>query len=254
MSKPFDATLKHLVEAYPADWCRRFGRPDVQEVAVIEADVATVTAQADKVLHVKRPTSWLMQLDLQSSYDARLPRRLLQYNVLLNRRHELPVRSVVVLLRSEADGPEMTGVLRQMLPEGDCYLEFRYQVVRLWQEPVEPLLAGGLGILPLAPLGRITPEQLPGVIQRVEDRFQHEVPADEAAVLSTATFVLTGLRYSVDVTRHLFRGVETMEESSTYPWIVAQGRAKGLIERQVQQTRNLIQRQGSRRRPPHPTA
>jgi hypothetical protein len=52
--------------------------------------------------------------------------------VLLKARHGLPVRSVVVLLRREADGPEMTGTVRHLLPDGRHYLEFRCEALRVW--------------------------------------------------------------------------------------------------------------------------
>ena len=146
MSKPFDATTKHLVESRPGDWLEYAGltRADVD---VIDADLATVTAQADKVLRVKAPVPWLAHLEFQAGYDRDLGERTLQYNVLLHRRHGLPVQSVVLLLRPEADGPEMTGLVQHRLPDGRRYLEFDYEVVRVWQKPVDAVLAGGLGTL-----------------------------------------------------------------------------------------------------------
>jgi hypothetical protein len=75
------------------------------------------------------------------------------------RRHGLRVRSVLVLLRPEADGPAVTCNVRHVLPEDDdYYLDFRYHVVRIWEVPAEQLLAGGLGILPLAPIAAVQPE------------------------------------------------------------------------------------------------
>jgi hypothetical protein len=45
---------------------------------------------------------------------------------LLNLRHDLPVHSVAILLHSDADGPALTGVLRQQSPDARCRLEFHY--------------------------------------------------------------------------------------------------------------------------------
>src|SRR2546422_703356 len=105
MAKPFDATLKALVEAYPRDWLDQLGWPGTPAVDVIDADLSTVTAQAAKVLRLRAPTPRLLHLELQASRDPVLARRMLKYSVLLHDRHELPVRSVVVLLRPEADTP-----------------------------------------------------------------------------------------------------------------------------------------------------
>jgi hypothetical protein len=118
---------------------------------------------------------------------------MLSYNVLLNRRHGLPVRTVVVLLRREADGPEMTDSVRHALPDGRPYLEFRYDVTRIWQKPVEEILAGGVGTLPLAPIAQVAENELPGVIHRMQERFVHEVTRAEAATLWAETSILMGL-------------------------------------------------------------
>jgi hypothetical protein len=130
MPKPFDATTRYLLEAHPDAWPRYFGLPSAWPVGVINADLSTITAEADKVLRIGVPEPWLLHVELQSSCDRLLPRRLLRYNVLLDVRHDLPVRSVAVLLRPEADGPNLTGILQRQPPGEDVHLEFRYQVVR----------------------------------------------------------------------------------------------------------------------------
>ncbi len=124
MSQPFDITLKHILEAHPADFLRLVGLPTEAPIEVIDADLATVRPEADKVFRICEKPAWLMHFELQTSYDAQLPERMLQYNVLLKVRHGLPVRSVVVLLRPKADGAEMSGVVRHAVG-GQQYLEFR---------------------------------------------------------------------------------------------------------------------------------
>jgi predicted transposase YdaD len=130
MPQPFDASTKYLIEAQPADWLAYLGLPPAA-VELIPADLSTVTAAADKVLHVQAPEPWLAHIELQASRDRDLPERHLEYNVLLKRRHRVPVRSIIVLLRPEADGPELTGLLEHRLPDEDWYLQFRYRVERV---------------------------------------------------------------------------------------------------------------------------
>jgi predicted transposase YdaD len=125
MPKPFDAALKHLIEDYPADWLRVLGLP-IGPVELLDADLSTVTSEADKVLRVGRPSPWLLHVELQSGQDAGMGQRLLRYNVLLTARHDLPAHSAVVLLRPAADGPGITGLLERALPGQASYLTFRY--------------------------------------------------------------------------------------------------------------------------------
>jgi predicted transposase YdaD len=203
---PFDATTKELIESRPEDWLQFVGLSGAV-VRVVDADVSTVTAAADKALLVSDPTPWLAHLELQASRDPDLPERDLQYNVLLRRRHRLPVRSIVVLLRPQADGPELTGTVEHHMPNGRRYLWFDHLVVRVWEKPVESVLAGGLGTLPLAPLSAVTPAELPGVIRRIEERIDQEATTAQAGVLWTATFVLTGLRYPPEFVTQLLQGL-----------------------------------------------
>jgi hypothetical protein len=79
--KQFDAALKHLLETYPQDWLAylapHLGGAPVGPVEVIEAELSTVTAAADKVLRVGGPEPWLCHLELQASHNNRLPRQML---------------------------------------------------------------------------------------------------------------------------------------------------------------------------------
>lgn len=229
MSQPFDVTLKHILESHPEDCLQLVGLSTTAPIEVIDADLATVMAEADKVFHIKDRQPWLMHFEFQASYDADLPQRMLRYNVLLKNRHRLPVRSVVILLRPKADGPQMSGVVRHMLGD-EQYLEFKYRAFRLWQQPVESILAGGIGTLPLAPLAQVKGPQLPGVIRRMEERVTKEATPSEEATLWTATYVLLGLRFDESVISELLRGVRDMEESVTYQAIIRKGEAKGKAE------------------------
>lgn len=169
MAKRYDAAIKHLVEAHPADWLAFAGLPAATQLKVIDADISTVGAAADKVIQVLAPEPYLAHLEFQSSADAELDGRILLYNVLLRWRHKVPVRSVVVLLRPQAEGRGSSGIVTEVAAP-DALLEFRYRVIRLWKQPVESVLAGGLGTLPLAPISQVASDAVPAVIESMKSR------------------------------------------------------------------------------------
>ncbi len=228
--KPFDATTKFLVERDPNAWLAYAGLRATGPVTIIDSDVSTIAADVDKVVRVDHPTPWLVHLELQASHDATMAARLLLYHALLYRRHGLPLQNVVVLLRREADRPELTGRLQQRLPDRQLVLDFHYRVVRVWQQPVDAVLAGGLATLPLAPLCDDAAADLPGVIRQIDERVRREAKPSEIPQFWLATYLLLGLRYSDDVAEQLLRGVRAMKESSTYQAILAEGRAEGRAE------------------------
>jgi predicted transposase YdaD len=258
VSKPFDATTRDLLETHPESWMEYLHLGWEGSVRVINADLSTITAEADKVLRVDDSEPWLVHIELQAGHDSWLARRLLRYNVLLNYRHALPVFSVVVLLRPEADASDLSGRLEQCLPQGRDYLTFRYHVLRAWEQPAEAVLEGGLGTLPMAPLADVAPDALPIVLRRIGERFRHEATPSEAATLWAATTILMGLRFPREVVAQLLQGARDMifgirgiEESSVYQAILAQGKAaglaEGLAEGKAEEAKHILLRQGQKR-------
>jgi predicted transposase YdaD len=231
MPLPFDATLKELVQTYAADWLALLHESPSGPVKILTPDLSTVTAFTDIVLHMGDA---LLHLDFQSGPDSALPRRVLLYNVLLYDGYQLPVHSVVILLRPRADRGDLTNSVSYAARPGRGGLDFRFEIIRLWQVPVEQLLTSGLGTLPLAvlgqlPEGRTRDEALAEVIGRLVQRIDAEASAEQGPILLTASFVLTGMRVSRQRVLELFQGVRKMRESTSYQAILDEGRAEGLV-------------------------
>ena len=234
MAKPFDATTKQLLEERPGDWLAYLGLPGTRAEA-IDTDLATLTAEADRVLRVTDSDApYLVHVEFQASHDPAMAERLLRYHVLLRYKHQVPVRSVVLLLRPRADGPGMGGTLTYGPEAGATdpapLLTFRYQLMRVWEQSADALLRGGLGTLPLAPLANVPRTDLPGIVRAMERRITGEATKAEAGILWTATYVLMGLKFPQTLTSQLLAEVQGMEESVTYQAIKAKGRAEGLDE------------------------
>jgi predicted transposase YdaD len=248
MAKPFDATTKKLVETRPADWLALLGITGTP-VAVMDADLATVTTDADRVLRIGDPAERLAHLEFESGKDgANVPRRLLRYNALLDYQHGLPVQSAVILLQRESDSPRITGRLERRRADGSIYLTFEYTAVRVWQLDAEALLSGGLATLPLAPLTNVATPDLPTVVRRMQTRIDAEAATtEEAGTLWVATYILLGLKYPQGLAGELLKGVRQMEESVTYQAILAEGAARGRDEGRASEAREIILRLGGKR-------
>jgi predicted transposase YdaD len=241
--RPFDVATRRLIESDPAGWLALVGLPPDGPVRALDADVATVLADVDKVLRVDAALPWLAHLELQASYDPLLARRMLQYHVLLLHRHDLPVASTVILLRPTADGPAMSGRFEQRGPGGDLTVTFNFGVMRIWEQPVETLLSGPLSTLPLAPVSALEPARLPSIIRQMDERVRRELAPGAAGELWAATLLLMGLRYDRDETGRLLQGVAGMHESSTYQAILEEGEAVG----EVRYARRVVLRLGAQR-------
>lgn len=236
MSKPFDATSKDLIESAPADWVTYLGQPTPPDkMSVIDADLSAVTAAADKVIRVVDGDPWVLHLEFQASTETGFPRRLLRYNAPLQERYACPVTSVVFLLRKEANSTDLTGEWTVTPSVGPGWA-FRYQVVRVWQLPVEPLLTGGLSLLPLAPLAAVYRADLPHVFDRMKARLDHDAPREVQRRMGAAAGLLMGLRFDEAFSAALLQGVLQIEESSVYQMILRRGRTEG----QADEARRMI--------------
>ncbi len=229
MAKTFDATLKGMLEESPGDWPVLAGLPRAK-ASVIDADVSTFTGAADKVLRVSGQPDWIMHLEFQAGPDSSLPLRMQMANVLLDQRHGLMVRSVAVLLRPEANLSNLTGRYERHFAGQEPHLAFRYQVIRVWQLPPEPLLSGGLGLLPLAPISAVPEAELPAMVNRMKKRLSKLKMRKEEARVWTATYLLLGMRYSSALADELLEGVMTWDDSTTYQAIIRKGREIGQLE------------------------
>src|SRR5438067_10121883 len=130
MPLPFDATLKGLLEASPLSWVELSGYAgDAAEVT--DADVSTFTGASDKVIRVRGPRDWVLDINFQRGPDASVPRRAHLYSALLENRHELPVRSVVVLLTPRAHLAAISGRFERGFPGEAPYDVFLYDVIRV---------------------------------------------------------------------------------------------------------------------------
>jgi hypothetical protein len=221
--------IKHLTELSPQDWVVRGGW-QAAAAALIDADIGTISGAADKAIRVSGRPDWLLAIDFQSGHDslAKLP-DLLLYNIALFRRHGVPVRTLLVLLHRGADSRKLTGLYERGFPGEPFDAALRYRALRVWEVPAATLLSGGLGLVPLAPLGGVPKADLPAVVAQMKQRFDREAP-NQAKVLWSAVYFLMGLRYESALVQSLLRGVVNMKESTTYQAILEEGEAKGKAE------------------------
>ncbi len=240
VSKPYDATSKDLIETDPAGWVSFLGCPvDSSAVSLVDADVSTVTAEADKVIRVELPSPWILHLEIQASGDPFLDRRLLRYNALLHHRHGLPVASVAVLLRSSADARSLSGAMDIRPPIGTGWT-FRYDVLRVWERSPTEFLDGPVGLIPFAPLAKVRRADLPELVEKLDERIRSESNRALRFKLWTASYVLMGLRYRQALIESLLSGVLQMEESVTYQAIVRKGLQQGLQQGLLQEARKFL--------------
>jgi len=148
--------------------------------------------------------------------------------------------------------PRLAGGVREHLDDRSR-LEFDYRLVRVWELPVEAVLAGGLGTLPLAPVTAVAEGDLPAVVERMRVRLDREASPRSARELWLSTRILLGLHHDRAFAAALLKGVLDMRESTTFQEIVEIGEARGEARGRVAGERDALVRAGTRKfGPPSP--
>ena len=251
MAKPFDATLNALIDINPSEWAAGFGRIagiPPGPCTVLDTDLAT-SLQADKLFRIDGERPCLLHLELEANPRSGIPRELMRYNTLVDQRDDLPVETVLVLLRPKAFTSDQTGEYRRFGINGNLIAEFRYRVEKVWERPIEYWLNAGLALTPLA----LLTDEANRDLEMALDRFRGfvrtaEADAATAESLVGASYFLCGLRYDKQRIVAMYRRLNMlMEESTTYQATLEEGRSKGLSQGLSQGLRAAILRLGKKR-------
>lgn len=250
MAFTFDATLKDLASHGPVDFLTAFDGSPSLPVVSLSVDLSALTKSADVVYGLGGdPPKEVIHFEVQSGPDANLHKHVLVVNTLLFAKYDVPVHSIVLLLRPAAAHKNLNGSIRYTARPDRGKMDFGYEVVPLWEKPSESLLAGGLETVPLATLGQLpegvsVEDGVAGVLARVLERLTREATPERLKVLLTAAYLLTGLRVARHQLLPLFRGaIRTMHESDTYQAVLEEGEINGL-------KRTLLRQGGKRFGPP----
>jgi len=194
------------------------------------ADLSTVTSQADAILLIGKKRKRAAHVEIQASFDSTIGIRIVMYYALGFKTLGLPMRSYLILLRPEADHSSINGIVEHVDDEDQStILRFQYRVIRVWQLRAKDLIESGLGVLPLAFIADINPADLPKLVRRAKERLEGEAEPGTIGEFWTSIDILMGLKYERPFVTELLKGVRAMKESVTYQGILQEGEARGEI-------------------------
>jgi hypothetical protein len=73
---PFDVATKELIWDDPAAWLEKLGVNASGPIEIIDSDITTLTATADKIVKVGGAEPFLVNIELNSYHDKELVRTL----------------------------------------------------------------------------------------------------------------------------------------------------------------------------------
>jgi len=247
MAKVFDATLSSLINLRPEDWAAFFARltgipPGRAEK--LDTDLAT-TVQADEVFRIHGTEPTLLHLELEANPRTGVPRDLWRYNTLADHKYDLPVETVLVLLRPKAAASDQTGIYRRLRTSGKVITEFHYHVERVWERPSGFWLSSGVGLAPLELLTDAAKDNPEEALDKLQECVSESNISDKAkSDVLNSSYVHCGLCYQPERIIKLFqRCIMKLSESTTYQLILSEGEVKG----RHLEARAILLRQGTNR-------
>jgi len=138
-------------------------RPETAPAMVLPDFVAVVRTGADGL--------YILHVEFQSNYHQNVPRDMVRYGASLAWQYQLPVRSVLVMLRRDRAPANIPGVGEYSI--GSTYTRHPFTVIRLWEiDPAPVLETGDPKLLPWALLMKSTDSQvreIASIVARQED-------------------------------------------------------------------------------------
>lgn len=250
----FDNVCKTLAETYPSNFARwllgdRTHAPiedsnHLTDIQVLKTELSLEPIRADAVF--LQSGNRILHLEFQTTPESNppLPFRMLDYWVRLHRQYRCSITQVVLFLKPiDSEAVQID----RFAAENTSH---RYQVLRLWEQDPELLLADP-GLLPLAVLAQThAPEQL---LTQVAERVQRIRPIEQQTSLSAYAQLLAGIKFEKELIQQIFRR-SAMRESVIYQEIFQEGEQKGRQEGQQEGERSLLLRLLTRRFGPIPEA
>jgi hypothetical protein len=233
MQTSFDSTFKVLVDYSPGDWARFLFDELLDSATTMDTSLHETSEVVDRLIRVTHAdTEFIVHVEFHAGHSGNMiPNRLFYYNVAVMKRYSLTAMSCVLILRREADSPEIgESVVRAVPRFGDVH-RFRYRPIRIWREPLQTFLIPGSSLAVagvLADFGALSLEEAGVEIRSCIDAVSD---LDERERLLEHAISLAGLRFNDEQAESIFgRKLSVLEKYSvTLQGVIRRAEARLLL-------------------------
>ncbi|MQL53725.1 hypothetical protein GFC01_15950 [Desulfofundulus thermobenzoicus] len=246
-----DIPVKRLVQRRPGDWVKYLNPGCAEDrISPFKSEyIPRAESRLDNVFEVESHGSYyLVNFEPMGYHDVALPARMMRYRsdiweATLNDRKGTPhIVQAVFFFYPEHDNRNHRLT--------DCWgeqktVEFTYRVVRVWEQPRQPVIEQRLaGLYPLLPLmkgeaGEDPKQVLQQSIEAVKEVEDKSLQQDLLAVMG----ILAGGRYAAELVYSMIRREMILESPIYQEWVKeerAEAEAKGRAEGKVEKAQDAI--------------
>ena len=141
MLNSYDATFKVLVDHSPGDWARFLFGEALDLATTVDTSLHETSEVVDRLIRVSHAdTEFILHVEFHAGHSGNMiPNRLFHYNAAVMKRYSLTTMSCVLILRREADSPEIGESVVRLVPRFGTVHKFRYRPIRIWREPLQTI-------------------------------------------------------------------------------------------------------------------
>ena len=229
----FDATCKYLAEKFPQDFATWLLGQPITLTKLEPTELSLEPIRADSLIFLESQDT-ILHIEFQVDPKADIPFRLADYRLRLHRRSpEKTVRQVVIYLR-RSNSPLVS---QTTFNAGE--LHHKYEVIRLWEQPVAPFLKLP-GLLPFAVLCKVSNRIQ--TLQQVAPKIDAIANPTQQSDIAATTALLAGLVLDGTIINRILRK-DIMKESVIYQEITATADAQGFQRGEQSLVLRQLQRQ-----------
>jgi hypothetical protein len=233
MLNSYDATFKVLVDHSPGDWARFLFGEALDLATTVDTSLHETSEVVDRLIRVSHAeTEFILHVEFHAGHSGNIiPNRLFHYNAAVMKRYSLTTMSCVLILRREADSPEIGESVVRSVPRFGAVHKFRYRPIRIWKEPLQTFLIPGSSLAVagvLADFGSLSLEEAGGEVRSCIDAVSD---FDEREKLLEHAISLAGLRFNDEQAESMFgRKISVLEKYSvTLQGVIRRAEARLLL-------------------------
>ena len=236
-----DVTFRRLLRVLPRP-ILQLAFPDrrLEPLGPLDPSVdRTRPRTADNLFRVRDGSAEVaVHVEVERDWRPEIPRRMFEYASAAVVATELPVWSVVVLLRPGGRPPLGTGVYRIPGGDGDAFV-FRYQVVPLWQLDARQMRAQlGLQGAPFCVAMRGSGEQFVRELAN-EVHTDEQLSARDRQTTMQLLYLVTAAILGSETAKRIFH-MESIIQDPNVQELVREWEDKGRVEGRAEEARSLL--------------
>ena len=226
MADNWDVMIKVLIGSNPQDFVSLL-LPGARFRETLDKELHAHTIKADILMLVDwHEHDTILHVEFQRRRDGDISKRMWEYNAMTTIQHQRPTASFVLYLIPDGNVPDP--FYEVSLWNGRRIHDFSYDILKLWELPVEELKQPGReGMLPLMPLakGGMSYRRVDEMIERLQETEREDL---YAMAYSLAALAFKKTEDKAWLKRRFNMLKDILEESWAYQEMVEEAQKKGM--------------------------